>query len=341
MNRRSVSDSPLPAGWIHAILALGILGQVPLTASPRGEESRLSSAVSSALATLGREKSQALVRISCRDDAGEITGTGFLISPTGTVCTLLDVVRGGNGLTVERGGKSFPATLISSDSRTGIAFLRTSIAAPSFIPPFPSASLPGNSPVAALCPAMSTEGTPPPPLLGMTGSRIDHDGERFFPVPLIKALLPAPGSRPGTPVFDLGGKFGGIVVRSAVDGDECAILPAAAVEKLHGDLLRFGKANPGWIGAVVEEAAVPEGTSRTRIAAVEPGSPAERAGVLPGDSLLAIGTRTIVMPQEVLESSFYLTAGQEVRLVLSRSGELRRVTLRCDPVPVETIPEQH
>jgi S1-C subfamily serine protease len=112
------------------------------------------------------------------------------------------------------------------------------------------------------------------------------------------------------------------------------------VEKLHGDLLRFGKINPGWIGAVVEEAAVPEGNSRTRIAAVEPGSPAERAGIRPGDSLLAVGDRSIHMPQEVLESSFYLTAGQDVRIVLSRSGELRRVTLRCASVPSQAALSQ-
>lgn len=334
MNRRSVSDPLSPARWIPAILALGILSQGQLRASSRREET-LSSAVSTALMSLGREKSQALVRIRCRDDAGEISGTGFLIDPAGTVCTIADLVRVPNGIDVEYNGKSFTGTLLSADDRTGVAFLRTSASAPSFIPSFPSANLPVNSPVAALAPGISGEGSPAVTLLGMTGPRIDHDGERFFPVPLLTARLPAAGNRPGTPVFDLSGKFAGLVVRAGLADDSCAILPAAAVEKLHGDLLRFGKPNPGWIGAVVEEAAVPEGTSRTRIAAVEPGSPADRAGIRSGDSLLAIGNRPIVMPQEVLESSFYLTAGEEVRLVTLRSGELRRVTLRCDPVPGE------
>jgi serine protease Do len=338
MNRRSVSDLFLSAGWIPAFLALGILSQSPLGASPRTEDSPLSSAVSSALSNLGREKSQSLVRIRCRDEAGEISGNGFLIDPAGTVCTLSEFVRDGNGIEIELGGKMIPATVLLADERTGIVFLKTSAAAPSFIPPFPSANLPGNAPLVAL--TSSDTGAKPQPLLGITGTRIDHDGERFFPVALLSAQLPASGSRPGTPVFDLSGKFAGVVVRSGLAAESCAILPAAAVEKLHGDLLRFGKSVPGWIGAVVEEAAVPDGTSRTRIAAVEPGSPAERAGIRPGDSLLAIGNRSIVMPQEVLESSFYLTAGQDVRLVLSRSGELRRVTLRCAPVPGETALSQ-
>ena len=340
MNRRLVSDSLLTAGWIPAILFFGILAHCSLKASPRGEACRLSSAVAEALSGLGREKSQALVRIHCQDNTGEIIGTGFLIDPAGTVCTLTDFVRGGTSLSIESDGKSFPASLLSADDRTGIAFLRTSVTAPSFIPPFPSAILTESSPVAALAPATSQESATTVPLLGVTGARIDHDKERFFPLPLITALLPTPGSKPGTPVFDLSGKFAGIVVRSNAADYSCAILPASAVEKLHSDLLRFGKPNPGWIGAVVEESAVPEGTSRTRIAGVEPGSPAERAGILPGDSLLAIDHRSITLPQEVLEASFYLTAGQEVRLVLARSGEIKRVTLRCAAAPGEAFLSQ-
>jgi len=331
MNRRSVSDHLCTAGWITAFLALGILCTDPVKAAPAGSDTRLSTAVSSALADLGREKSPALVTIHSRDDAGEITGSGFLIDPSGTVCTLAEMIRGGEDLSVESGGKSLPATLLSADERTGIAFLKISVATPSFIAPFPSASLPTNAPLAAL--ASSEDGTRNLPLLGITGRRIDHDGERFFPVPLLTAQLPSSGSRPGTPVFDLSGKFAGLVVRSGLEGDSCAILPAAAVEKLHGDLLRFGKPNPGWIGVAVEETAVPEGSSRTRIAAVEPGSPAEKAGIFPGDSLISIGSNSIVLPQEVLESSFYLSAGEQVRLVLSRSGQLRRITVQCDPVP--------
>jgi len=334
MNRRSASDSQhLAAGWIAALLALGFLCPGSVEASSSKDESRLASELSSSLSRLCREKFQAIVRIRCRDEAGEISGTGFLIDPTGTVCTLAEFLRDGNGIEIESGGKTFPATIFSIDERTGVAFLKTSIPATSFIPPFPSAKLSGNSPIEALATVASEHGPSPMPLLGTTGEKFDHDGERFFPVPLITARLPSAGSMPGTPVFDLSGKFAGVVVRTELKDASCAVLPATAVEKLHGDLLRFGKINPGWIGAEVEEAAVPEGTSRTRIAAIEPGSPAEKAGIRSGDSLLSIGDRPIVMPEEVLESSFYLTAGQEIRIVLSRSGELRRITVRCAPVP--------
>jgi serine protease Do len=336
MNRRSVSDCPKVTAWILPILAISFLGLHSLDASPQARENSLSKDVASALSSIGRDKSRALVRIHCRDDAGEISGTGFLIDPAGTVCTVTDAVRGDSPLLVESEGKSLPASVLATDERTGIVFLRIAAASPAFIPPFPSATPGAREPLAAL-----GSGSDTGPLLGVTGRRVDHDGVRFFPVPLTTATLPDAAGRPGTPVFDLSGKFAGVVVMAAHEGQPCAVLPAAAVEKLHGDLLRFGRPNPGWIGIIVEEAAVPEGSSRTRVAAVEPGSPAERAGIRPGDYLLTVGTRNIVMPQEVLEASFYLTAGRETPLVFSRSGEPRRLNLRCIPVPGSLSLTQH
>jgi len=137
MNRRSASDPLHPSAWNRGDPRTRNFLQDRLKASPRGEESRLSAAVSSAISTLGREKSPALVRIRCRDNAGEISGTGFLIDPAGTVCTLAEFVRDRSGIEVEIGGKAFPAAMIFADERTGIAFLRSSVAASCFIPPSP------------------------------------------------------------------------------------------------------------------------------------------------------------------------------------------------------------
>lgn len=331
MNRRSVSDPLLLAGILLPLAAAMLVGAPPADPS-------LTSRVASAVASVSREKAPAVVAVRCRDDRGEVTGTGFHIDPTGTVCTLADFVREGAEISVIQGTRETPATLIVTDPRSGVSFLKTA-ASPSFLPPFPAAALRTGAPLVALGLGLGIDFGPGPddggqtaaPFLGLVTGRLDHEGERFFPVPLLTATLPSQAGRPGNPVLDLSGRLAGIVTGRGADRESCRILPAAAVEKLHTDLLLHGKPNPGWIGAVVEEAAVPEG--RTRIAAVEPGSPAEKAGILPGDSLLSIANREIVFPQEVLEASFYLSAGDQVRITLSRGGALRRITLRCTEPP--------
>ena len=134
-------------------------------------------------------------------------------------------------------------------------------------------------------------------------------------------------------MLDLSGNLIGIVITGNTQLGICTVLPSAAIEKLHHDLLRFGGPNPGWVGAVVEIAAVPEQNSQTRVVSVEPGSPAETAGIRPGDTLLALGKHPIHTPEDVLDASFYLTAGEAVNLRLARDGVIKKITLQCSERP--------
>jgi serine protease Do len=326
MNRRSVSDGILlPACLLLALMACR---------SPAAPDAGIGNRVAEAVTSIARDRTPCLVQIRSRDMAGEITGTGFLIDPTGTVCTLTSFLRG-DDLTVIQGGKEYPATVAAVDSRTGIAFLKTAAGGGSFLQPPAAIPLPEGAPVIGLGAAWK----PAEPELGIIRGRLALEGETYHPVPLLVASLP--GAVPGSPVLDLGGNLAGIVTSATRDDVTVRILPSSALAKLLDDLMRFGRPMPGWIGAVVEEAAVPEGGSRTRIAAVEPGSPAERAGISAGDGLVAVGGKKIRLPQDVLETSFYLSAGEQVRLTLSRGGVIRNVTLKCAPFPEiagQTVP---
>jgi len=327
MTRRAASDLLLRTPLILMI------GAGFASASP-GQDAvspSLSSKVAQAVSSEAKAKSQAIVRIN-GGGAFQTGGTGFRIDPNGTICTLRDFVGDGGMVSVTDGGRTLPASLVAVDRSTGLAFLRTEGAAPCFIAPFPSITLAEGAPVLSLGPGdrPSHEARPS---LGIAGVTLDHDDEHFFPVPLTKAILPSAKNGPGTPVMDLSGKFAGIVLREDPSSDTCMILPASAVAKVHEDLLRFGKPNPGWIGIAVEEAAVPRGNSRTRVAAVERGSPADRAAVRPGDFLLSIGGRPVLQPQEVLDASFYLTAGDRVTVSLIHDGRSRSVSLRCSEPP--------
>ena len=348
MNRRSVfrisrlgRASVCCCGALVLLFSAARFAEASGTSTAGVSPSNLSSKVAASIRSVSREKTASIVRIRCLDEHGEVNGTGFYIDPTGTICTLLEIVRGGRSISVLQDGKEYPATLRAMDPRSGVAFLKVnevsgSVASAtpqgtrSFIPP----SVLTNAPV--LTPLLGI-GVPredyPAVSLGMITGSVTHEGDFYFCVPHLLAEITLREGEGGSPILDLSGNLVGMVVHGTSKAGEFRILPSGAIEKLQRDFLRFGKFNPGWVGAVVEEAAVPQGASRTRIAAVEPASPAENSGLRAGDMILSIAGRNIINPDEVLAASFYLSAGEQVGVTILRSGEVRKLQLLCSVPP--------
>ena len=347
MNRHSVSNSWLALGVFPAGISrgnralsnattLGVLCALLIysgtSCSASSERDLLSSKIASTIRTLSGEKTSAVVRIRSFDEHGEVAGTGFYIDPTGTICTLAELVQGSHDIMIEQQGKTFPAVLVAIDDRSGVAFLKASspTGSGSFLSPLAITNSPELTPVLGIGYPRENQATT---VLGMiTGSK-KHDGDNYFCVTHLTASLPLSEGEGGSPVLDLSGNLIGIVITGNTQLGLCTILPSSAIEKLHQDLLRFGGPNPGWVGAIVEIAAVPEQNSLTRVVSVEPGSPAEIAGIRSGDTLLSVGNHPIHTPEDVLDASFYLTAGQTVHVRLFREGLIKKLTLQCSEHP--------
>lgn len=304
---------------------------------PSHEANILAARVAESIRTITRERSASIVRVRCHDGHGEIVGTGFYLDPTGTIITLAEIVQGAQEITVEQSGdggtnKQLPATLTAIDPRSGVAFLKVTTEAGSdaFLPPLTTiTNSPELTPVIGI--GYPREGQATPALGMITGSK-NHEGEIFFCVTHLTASLPLSAGEGGSPILDLSGNLLGIVIAGNTQLGTCTILPSAAIEHLHHNLLRYGSINPGWVGAVVEIAAVPQNDSRTRIVSVAPGSPAEAAGIRPGDMLLMLGKHPIHTPEDVLDASFYLSGGEEIRVTVLRKGTPQDLTLQCGTI---------
>jgi S1-C subfamily serine protease len=341
MNRRSASRIFLRRSLaVAACSGIATIGSHSSAATPpsNGTNINLSEKVSSCIRSISREQSKAVVRIRCSDSHGEINGTGFYVDPSGLICTLGEMIRGADHVSVQQEGDWHPATVVALDPRSGVAFLKsqatnTPSGAASFLNPSSITNAPAQTPVIGI-------GFPrdaaPATSLGMITGTGTHVGEYFFCVPHLLAGIPLAEGEGGAPVVDLSGGLVGMVISGDRQTGSCWILPAAAIQKLHHDLLCRGRLNPGWIGAVVEEAAVPQGNSRARVASVQQGSPAQVAGILPGDMILSIAGHPVTNPEEVPGASFYLTGGEKVELKFIRKGELKKINVTCGE-PVETI----
>lgn len=314
------------------------------TSKEKGEKGpdTLSAKVAASVNSVAKDKAGAVVRVRSRDNRGEINGSGFFIDSNGTICTLAELVQGSSEITVCQGTQEYQARLAAIDPRSGVAFLKVvngtdtpnnvSSATPSGNTSFIT---PGSLTSASLLTPVLAIGVPRGERasisLGMITGRQTHDGNRYFCVPQLLAGISLAEGEAGAPLLDLSGNLVGMVV--AGERSSCRILPSGAIEKLQRDFLRFGKFNPGWVGTVVETAAVPQGSSRTRIVSVEPGSPAEAADLQPGDMIVSLAGTPIREPEEVLGASFYLSGGDPVRLVIIRGGEQRTVEFRCGIIP--------
>ena len=135
----------------------------------------------------------------------------------------------------------------------------------------------------------------------------------------------------GGPLLNINGELIGIntAVHSGGPGIGFAI-PVDRARTIVNDLLHFGRVRYGWIGirpsAMLRQRQ--RGSAGIAVAEVEPGSPAEKAGVVRGDVLTALAGEPVTSVEAFWEKSRKVLSGEEVTLRLSR-GE---VTLRAAPL---------
>jgi len=261
---------------------------------------------------------QAVVRIEASDRHGRLTGTGFYADPSGTIYTVTGVLGDANDISVVQGVRKFPAKLLVADSRTGLAVIKVDANTP-FLPIGDSSALPLATPLVAIG---YPRGLSETFSFGMATGFDRQFLNRYFRTTHIRASIPVQPGLGGAPVLGLDGKVLGIVV-AATDGNAgCYILPINAAEKIHAEFARFGEVRPGWVGVSVEDMPIrPDGGPRAKVAGLKEGTPAAESGIADGDILLRVGDVAIQCREDVIDASFFLTAGDSVPVVVLRNGE--------------------
>ncbi|MDD5350561.1 MAG: S1C family serine protease [Chthoniobacteraceae bacterium] len=271
----------------------------------------------------------AVVKVEATDRAGQICGTGFFIDPNGTLLTSYSV-GGESGEFVIRlsGNRKTTAHCLIADPRAGIAMLKAENipAGTPFLPLAKTAGLAVASPVVAVAYPMDM---PLTPTFGMVAGLDLKYLDRYFATTHIRASVPVQRGQSGAPLLNMQGEVVGVVTSGIEGGSACFAIPIEAVEKIHRDYNRYGAAKPGWLGVMVCGAATAGGGSTAEIERLESNAPAVRAGLKTGDILLKIGDTAIQSPQDVLNASFFLTAGEKIPVVVWRDG--KEVALEAEP----------
>lgn len=259
---------------------------------------------------------KAVVKIEATDQHGELSGTGFFIDPTGTLYTAYSVGGEADNVTVEFKGKKYPARQLMADLRSGIAMLKVDLASPA-LPIGKSDQLEIATPVVAIGYPLDLAETPS---FGMIAGFDRKCFGGYFPTKHLRVNLPPQRGEGGAPLLNLKGEVVGILLYT-FENNSCYALPIEAAEKIRADFVRFGEARYGRIGANVAEAATPIEGSRAVTTEIIKDTPAAESGMKPGDVVLQIGRTKVHEPEDILDASFFLTAGDVVPITVMRGEE--------------------
>ena len=310
---------------------LGVLLLLLASVASRAEDN-LGEKISSEVRRLFEERRASTVRVEAYDRHGKLSGTGFFADPAGTIYTLSYVVANADEILVIHGDRRIPAKLLLADPRSGIALVKVDYNSP-FIPVGNSKGLSLATPVLAIGFPVNLAATPS---FGIVAGFDRQFLGRYFMTTHIRAILSVEPGFGGAPLMNLKGEVVGIIISGIDGGGACYALPIEAAEKLRMDYIRFGEPRYGWVGADVEDQHTGEGL-RVRIAELGPGSPAAEAGLKEGDIVSKIGGVNVATAEDVIDASFFLTAGDKVPIAIQRDGQEMSVEVRPAKHPVADV----
>ena len=145
----------------------------------------------------------------------------------------------------------------------------------------------------------------------------------------------------GGAVVDCRGRLLGIAT-SGLSRVAGLAIPASSVNRVVDALLSRGRVPRGYVGVSAQPVAIP-GALRTHlglsnktgvmVVSMEPGGPAERAGVFLGDIVVALGSVPVEGIEDVQGFSDSAEIGKPVTTRIIRAGELHEVTITVGERP--------
>ena len=273
---------------------------------------------------------KAVVKIHGVDEHSPICGTGFFIDPTGTLYTAYTVGGEAEDFTIEFNGKKYPARQLVKDLRSGIAMLKIDAATPA-LTVGKSEEMEVATPVIVIGYPLDL---PETPNFGMIAGLDRKYLGQYFSTVHLRANVPTQRGEAGSPLLNMKGDVVGIVVAGIENNSSCYAVPIEAAEKIRSDFVRFGEIRDGWIGvSQVLETSQPAEGSRVEITQVVEGAPAANSGMKRGDILLRLGEKKITKPEDVIDASFYVTAGDVVPVTVMRGNQKLSFNVRADLHP--------
>ena len=270
-------------------------------------------------------------------------GSGFIVDPSGVIVTNNHVVEGAEDITVILDdGTELQAELVGRDSKIDLAVLR--VQAGHDLPTLAwgdSDTVRVGDWALAIGNPLGLDGTVTVGIVSSLGRDINSGPYDDF----IQVDAAINRGNSGGPLFDLAGNVVG--VNTAIispSGGNVGLgfaIPANQAREIVAELLEDGMVERGWIGVSIQRISPDianslglDGTLGALVADVVAGSPAEKAGLVPGDVILAFEDTEIEDLRDLTTAVARADVGEEATMTLWRNGKDVEVTIA--PALMET-----
>jgi len=301
-----------------------------------------SSAVVSAVERAAPSVVHVGVRFAGRGRRGEGGGSGFVLTPDGFLVTNSHVVRGASELRVTfADGGSWPARLVGDDPDSDLALLRAD--APELVPIArgDSRALRVGQLVIALGSPYGFRATVTAGIVSALGRSLRTGSGRLVDNLIQTDAALNPGNS-GGPLVDHRGAAIGVNTAAILPGQGvCFAIPLSTAERVAAALIRDGRVRRARLGIGAETVPVPRALARhhrlasstgVKVLSVEAGSPAEAAGVLRGDVIVALGAEAVADVDDLQRLLGGAAIGRPIGLVLLRLTDRRElIVLPAEP----------
>ena len=272
-------------------------------------------------------------------------GSGFIITSDGTILTNAHVVADASELTVKLSDRrEFKGKVLGVDRRADIAVVKIDASGLPTVKLGDPSKLKVGEWVAAIGSPFGLENTVTAGIVSAKSRSLPDEGY----VPFIQTDVAINPGNSGGPLFNMAGEVVGInsQIYSRTGGymGLSFSIPIDVAVKIKDDLVKHGKVNYGRIGVSIQgvnkDLAESFGLDRPRgalVSTVEPGSPADKAGVKSGDVIVAVDGKPIDQSVDLPRIIGETRPGTAVALQVWRKGATQTLRVTVGEMPAEKV----
>jgi len=268
-----------------------------------------------------------------RDFTEKMAGSGVVIRSDGLILTNDHVVTDKGTLEVILSdGRTFPAKIIGKDYLIDLAVIKIDADGLPVVRFGDSESLRVGEWVLAIGNSLGLRYTVSAGIVSaMDRNLIEESGRPYWN--MIQTDAPINLGNSGGPLVNMKGEVVGINASIIPKGQSIGFaVPINEAKGILSDLITQGEVKRGWLGVIFR---LQQGGEHSFIVdRIVSGGPADKAGLLPGDKIVAVDGMVLDGQKEIHDEIMKMEIGSKMKFLVERGRKTETVAIVVEPLPV-------